>query len=83
MAQQQQFNALGDRFKAAATRAGATVHKATALGAFLHIDTNKADEPKIRELLGHMKPKRIDTLEPGADGKHLCGSRHHRIVATF
>lgn len=66
-----------------AGKCGAKVHSATLIGKWLHIDTNKADEPKIREMLQVMKPKSIKILPPGADGKHLDGSRHHRIVAVF
>jgi hypothetical protein len=49
----------------------------------LHIDTNKTSEKKVIEILNVMKPKKITVLHPGADGKHLDGSKHHRIVAVF
>lgn len=66
-----------------AAKCGATVHSAKILGSFFHIDTNEGCEAKIIEMLGVMRPASIRVLPKGADGRHLDGSKHHRIVATF
>ncbi|MHB8915867.1 MAG: hypothetical protein ACYC4K_08660 [Thiobacillus sp.] len=70
-------------FIQAAEKCGAKVHKAVLLGKYFHISTNKACERKVIELLGVMKPTKIAIMNPGKDGKHLDGSKHHRIVAIF
>jgi hypothetical protein len=72
-----------DRFCEIANQCGARVWSAVLLGPYLHIDTNQASEPKIREILGIMKAKEITVLKPGRDGRHIDGSSHHRIVAKF
>lgn len=74
---------IGNKFAGIMNSAGVKVHCAMQLGKYLHIDTNKDEEMKIRNALSNMGAKKIKTLEAGADGKHLDGSRHHRIVAVF
>ncbi len=75
--------ALAADFAALAQKAGAVVHRACLLGRYLHIDTNKASEPVLLQILGSMKASRIVVLPKAADGVHLDGSRHHRIVAVI
>jgi hypothetical protein len=72
-----------NQFIQIAEKCGAKVYDAVLLGGYLHIDTNKTSEKKVIEILNVMKPKKITVLHPGADGKHLDGSKHHRIVAVF
>lgn len=74
---------LAADFVALAAKCGATVHAARMLGRFFHIDTNEGSEAKVIEMLGVMRPVSIRVLPKGADGRHLDGSKHHRIIASF
>lgn len=74
---------FGERFAELMNSQGIKIHKSVALGRWLHIDTNKCEDLKIRGVLLAMGCKDIKALKPGADGRHLDGSRHYRIVATF
>ena len=62
---------------------GVTVHSALALGGYLHIDTDKCHDMGVRSALVAMGATEIKTLPVGADGRHLDGSGHHRIVGIF
>lgn len=73
----------GTKFQQMTEKMGITVHSAVQLGKWLHIDTNKKEEMKIRRCLAIMGAKRITTLPKDRAGRHLDGSRHHRIVAEF
>ena len=73
----------GELFSAIVRDMGLTIHGAKRLGKWLHVDTNKSDEPAIRSILASMGAESIRTLPAGADGKHMDGSRHQRIVAEF
>lgn len=74
---------IGTRFANTMNAAGVKVHSAVLLGKWLHIDTNKSEEMRIRHALTSMGARAIKVLSPGIDGEHLDGSRHHRIVAVF
>lgn len=76
-------NNICGKFTEICEKEGVTVLNMIKLGAYLHIDTHKKDEPKLRELLSVMRPQNVTTLKPGVDGKHLDGSSSHRIVAKF
>ena len=74
---------IGTKFQQLMEKMGITVHKTVQLGKWLHIDTNKKDELKIRRCLAIMGATRITTLPKDRSGRHLDGSRHHRIIAEF
>lgn len=71
------------KFQQLMGKMGITVHRAVQLGKWLHIDTNKKEEMKIRRCLAIMGATRITTLQKDRAGRHLDGSRYHRIVAEF
>ena len=73
----------GEEFASIMKRVGVKIHKSVLLGKYLHIDTNKCEEDRVRSALAKMGVKDVIAMEPGEDGTHLDGSRHHRIVAVF
>lgn len=72
-----------EKLKSLLEKAGVRVESVCCIGAFVHIDTHKKYEYKIRNIMTQIGANNIKTMSAAADGKHLDGSKNHRIVAIF